>query len=87
VLGSQSPSLHHSSSSLLSAQFLAFRFIPRLDQQNTRMARKASSKPESSNSSATIGFESDSSSFGIRHLDFVISSAHYLADMNLILAA
>jgi hypothetical protein len=39
--------------------FLAFGFIPRLDKQNTRMARKASSKPDSgtSQSSATIGFE------------------------------
>ena len=41
-----------------SAQFLAFGFIPRLDKQNTRMARQASSKPGSgSPSTATIGFE------------------------------
>ena len=36
---------------------LASTGIPRLHQRNTRMARKASSKPESSNSTATIGFE------------------------------
>ena len=41
------------------------------------MARKASSKPDSS--TATIGFEADSCSFGIRHFDFVISSARSLA--------
>ncbi len=50
------------------------------------MARKASSKPESSNSTATLGFDTDSHSFGNRHSVFVISSAwvqhfiHHLAN-------
>ncbi len=40
------------------------------------MARQASSKSDSdSSSSATIGFDTDLHSFGIRHSDFVISSA------------
>jgi len=53
------------------------------------MARKASSRPESSNSTATLGFDTDSHSFGNRHSVFVISSAwvqhfiHHLANGSL----
>lgn len=45
---------------VLARTVLAFGFIPRLDRQNTRMARQASSKPDSGSPSiATIGFEAN----------------------------
>ena len=47
------------------------------------MARKASSKPDSgSSSTATIGFEADSRSFGIRHSSFIISPASGMAHVS-----
>jgi hypothetical protein len=55
---------------------LAFGFIPGFHQQNSRMARKASSKPDSgSSSTATFGFEANFHFFEIRHSEFVIPPA------------
>jgi hypothetical protein len=47
------------------------------------MARKVSSKPDSGNSTATIGFESGIRSFDIRHSGLFIGPARRLDVMNL----